>query len=49
MTISEENWSVMASLFPKAWQELALQSGAFERLVEFSSPGSGCSLCVERQ
>jgi hypothetical protein len=38
MTIAEENWSMMASLFPAGWQEMALQSGAFERLREFSSP-----------
>jgi hypothetical protein len=25
MTIAEENWSVMASLFPEGWQEMALQ------------------------
>jgi hypothetical protein len=29
----------MASLFPEGWQEMALQSGAFERLREFPSPG----------
>ena len=40
MTIAEENWSVMASLFPEGWQEMALQSGAFERLREFPSPGA---------
>jgi|SRR5215831_887892 len=39
MTIPDENWSVMASLLPAGWQEMALQSGAFERLREFSSPG----------
>ncbi|HST12068.1 MAG TPA: IS4 family transposase [Terriglobales bacterium] len=39
MNIAEENWGVMASLFPTGWQEMALQSGAFERLREFSSPG----------
>jgi hypothetical protein len=39
MTIAEENWSVMASLLPAGWQEMALKSGAFERVREFSSPG----------
>jgi hypothetical protein len=41
MTIADENWNVMASLLPAGWQEMAmaLQSGAFERLREFSSPG----------
>jgi hypothetical protein len=39
MNIAEENWGVMASLFPTGWQEMALQSSAFERLREFSSPG----------
>ncbi len=29
----------MASLLPADWQEMALQSGAFERLREFSAPG----------
>ena len=29
----------MASLLSSGWQEMALQSGAFERLREFSSPG----------
>jgi hypothetical protein len=38
MTIADDNWSVMASLFPPGWQEMALQSGAFLRLREFSSP-----------
>ncbi|MGH9546285.1 MAG: hypothetical protein ACRD23_13840 [Terriglobales bacterium] len=39
MTIADDNWSVLTSLFPTGWQEMALQSGAFERLREFSSPG----------
>jgi hypothetical protein len=39
MNIADENWTVMASLLPAGWQEMALQSGAFERLREFSSPG----------
>jgi hypothetical protein len=39
MNIADENWSVMVSLLPAEWQEMALQSGAFERLREFSSPG----------
>jgi hypothetical protein len=38
MSIAEENWRVLASLFPAGWQEMAWQSGAFERLREFSSP-----------
>jgi hypothetical protein len=40
MNIADENWTVMASLFPPGWQEMALQSIAFERLREFSSPGA---------
>ena len=55
MNIADENWSLMASLFPAGWQELALRSGAFKRLRGFSSPevllhtlllhvASGCSL-----
>jgi hypothetical protein len=38
MTITEENWSALASLFPTGWQEMALQSRAFRRLREFPSP-----------
>ena len=29
----------MTSLLPAGWEEMARQSGAFERLREFSSPG----------
>jgi hypothetical protein len=39
MNIADEHWSVMVSLLPAGWQEMPLQSGAFERLREFSSPG----------
>lgn len=34
----EDNWMVLASLFPRGWQEIALQSGAVERLRGFRSP-----------
>jgi hypothetical protein len=39
MTIANNNWNVMTSFLPADWQEMALQSGALERLREFSSPG----------
>jgi hypothetical protein len=39
MNIAEENWRVLALLFPAGWREMARQTGAFERLREFSSPG----------
>lgn len=38
MRIAEENWKVLASLFPAGWQQMARQSGAFDRLRGFSSP-----------
>jgi len=38
MRVAEENWKVLASLFPAGWQQLAWQSGAVERLRGFSSP-----------
>src|SRR6266566_241285 len=38
MRIAEENWKVLASLFPAGWQQMAWQSGAVERLRGFSSP-----------
>src|SRR5882762_3081557 len=38
MRIAEENWKVLASLFPAGWQQMAWQSGAFDRLRGFSSP-----------
>jgi hypothetical protein len=38
MYIAEENWKVLASLFPAGWQQIAWQSGAVERLRGFPSP-----------
>jgi hypothetical protein len=38
MRIVEENWKVVASLFPAGWQQMAWQSGAVERLRRFPSP-----------
>src|ERR1017187_1392246 len=38
MRIVEENWKVLASLFPTGWQQMAWQSGAVERLRRFPSP-----------
>src|SRR5712691_4880909 len=38
MRIAEENWKVLASLFPAGWQQMAWQSGAVERLRGFRSP-----------
>jgi hypothetical protein len=38
MRIAEENWKVLASLFPTGWQQMAWQSGAVERLRGFPSP-----------
>src|SRR6202047_727922 len=38
MRIAEENWKVLASLFPAGWQQMAWQSGAIERLRGFPSP-----------
>jgi len=37
MRIGEENWKVLASLFPTGWQQMAWQSGAVERLRGFPS------------
>jgi hypothetical protein len=37
MHMGEENWKVLASLFPAGWQQLAWQSGAVERLRGFPS------------
>jgi hypothetical protein len=37
MRIIEENWKVLASLFPAGWQQMAWQSGAVERLRRFPS------------
>jgi hypothetical protein len=36
--IVEENWKVLASLFPTGWQQIAWQSGAVVRLRGFPSP-----------
>src|SRR6202140_5123233 len=38
MHIAEENWKVLASLFPAGWQRMARQSGAVKRLRGFPSP-----------
>src|SRR5580704_6432668 len=38
MRIAEENWKVLASLFPAGWQQMAWQSGAVDRLRGFPSP-----------
>jgi hypothetical protein len=38
MRIDEENWRALASLFPAGWQQMAWQSGAFDRLRGLSSP-----------
>jgi len=38
MRIVEDNWKVLASLFPEGWQQMAWQSGAVERLRGFPSP-----------
>src|ERR1700726_4689507 len=38
MGVAEENWKVLASLFPVGWQQMAWQSGAVERLRGFPSP-----------
>jgi hypothetical protein len=38
MRIAEENWKVLASLFPAGWQQMARQSGAVDRLRGFPSP-----------
>jgi hypothetical protein len=38
MRIAEENWKVLASLFPAGWQQMAWQSGAVERPRGFPSP-----------
>src|SRR6266849_1236581 len=38
MGIAEENWKVLASLFPVGWQQMAWQSGAVERLRGLPSP-----------
>jgi hypothetical protein len=38
MRIAEENWKVLASLFPAGWQQMAWQSSAVQRLRGFPSP-----------
>ena len=38
MRIAEENWKLLASLFPLRWQQIAWPSGAIERLRGFPSP-----------
>jgi hypothetical protein len=37
MRVAEENWKVLASLFPAGWQQMAWQSGAVNRLRGFPS------------
>src|ERR1035437_4136726 len=37
MRIAEENWKVLASLFPAGWQQMGWQSGAIQRLRGFPS------------
>jgi hypothetical protein len=38
MRIAEENWKVLASLFPAGWKQMAWQAGAVQRLRGFPSP-----------
>src|SRR6266513_3951488 len=38
MRIAEENWKLLASLFPLRWQQIAWPSGAIERLRGFPCP-----------
>ena len=38
MRIGEENWNVLASLFPTGWRQMAWQSPAVARLRGFPSP-----------
>ena len=38
MSIVEEDWKVLASLFPAGWQQMARPSGAVERLRGLPSP-----------
>src|SRR6516162_6459371 len=38
MRIGEENWNVLASLFPTGWRQMAWQSRAVARLRGFPSP-----------
>ena len=38
MRMGEEDWTVLVSLFPAGWQQMAFQSGAIKRLRGFSSP-----------
>jgi len=38
MHMVEENWKVLASLFPAGSHQMAWQSGAVERLRGFPSP-----------
>src|SRR5260370_32736693 len=37
MAIAEQNWKVLALLFPANWQQIALRSSAVERLRGFRS------------
>jgi hypothetical protein len=37
MAMAEDNWKVLTSLFPIAWQQMAVQSGSVERLRGFPS------------
>src|SRR5262250_847825 len=38
MRIAEEDWKVLASLFPRGWRQMAWQSRAVARLRAFPSP-----------
>src|SRR5215472_9102780 len=38
MRIAEENWKVLALLFPRGWRQMAWQSRAVARLRAFPSP-----------
>jgi hypothetical protein len=39
MSVAEEDWSVLLSLFPSEWEELGRQTGAVTRLRGFDSVG----------
>lgn len=40
MSLAEEDWSVLLSLFPREWEELGRQTGAITRLRGFDSVGN---------
>jgi hypothetical protein len=37
MRVVENNWKVLASLFPAGWQQMAWQSGAVKRLPDLTT------------